>query len=123
MESVPPRMKRKAQLLINHVKNSPQLQWTKKGQLMYRGQVLENTNIADLVNDMLRKRKHFEPQGWQTFAQALKETNVPQDLIGHQERWNWMQRTPTSSTLPEVSLQGRRPPQREVRELPSWVPY
>ncbi len=47
--------------------------------------------MVDLINDTLRRRKHFQPHGWQTFARALKETNVPQELVGHQERWNWMQ--------------------------------
>ena len=48
-------------------------------------------NFRQLHSTVLRRRKHFEPHGWQTFARALKDTNVPQDLIGHHERWQWMQ--------------------------------
>ncbi len=120
LESVPPRMQKKAKLIINRIKNSSDLQWTPKGELVYKGQVVENTNVSDLVNDMLRKRKHFEPTGWQTFAQALKDTNVPQDLIGHQERWNWMQRQ-SQVSQDRRSRRGQRSPSLQRR--PSWVAY
>jgi hypothetical protein len=94
LDSVPMHMKKKAQLLVNRIKANPQLAWTDTGELVYKDQVIANTNVSDLVNDALRRRKHFEPSGWQIFAQAMKETNVPQDLIGHRERWQWMQRRP-----------------------------
>jgi hypothetical protein len=41
---------------------------------------------VELVNDVLSKRKYFNPQGWETFGEALREANVPQDLIGHEDR-------------------------------------
>ena len=39
--------------------------------------------MVDLVNDVLSKKKHFNPQGWEPFGEALREANVSQDLIGH----------------------------------------
>jgi hypothetical protein len=48
---------------------------------------------------VLRKRKYFNPQGWETFGEALREANVPQDLIGHEDRWRYItqtKRTPRS---------------------------
>ena len=59
LNSVSKTMKKKAQLLVNHIKNSPAMRWTDKGELVYKDQVLSNTNVADLVNDALRRRKHF----------------------------------------------------------------
>jgi hypothetical protein len=50
-------------------------------------------NVVDLVNDVLRKRKYFNPQGWETFGEALREANVPQDLIGHVDRWRYISQT------------------------------
>jgi hypothetical protein len=38
--------------------------------------------VVDLVNDVLSKKKYFNPQGWEPFAEALREANVSQDLIG-----------------------------------------
>jgi hypothetical protein len=46
-----------------------------------------------------RKRKYFNPQGWETFGEALREANVPQDLIGQENRWKYItqtKRTPRS---------------------------
>ena len=41
--------------------------------------------MVDLVYDVLRKRKYFNPQGRETFGEALREANVTQDLIGHED--------------------------------------
>ena len=48
--------------------------------------------MVDLINDMMRQRKDFLPHGQQEFARALRQTNVPQDLVGNRELWNWMHR-------------------------------
>ena len=91
LESVPKTMKRKAQLLLDHMKDNTDASWNEKGELVYQGQTMEGTNMSDLVNDALRQRKKTEdPRGWQTFAEALKASNVPRELIGHPERWKWM---------------------------------
>jgi hypothetical protein len=39
------------------------------------------------------QRKYFNPQGWETFGEALREANVPQDLIGHEDRWRYITQT------------------------------
>ena len=49
---------------------------------------MSGSNIADLVNETVRARKMSdEPKGWSVFARALKESNVPQELIGNKTRW------------------------------------
>ncbi len=132
LDSVPTRMKKKAQLLMNRIKASPELAWTDVGEMVYKGQILPHTNISDLVNDALRRRKHFEPRGWEVFARAMKETNVPQDLIGHRERWQWMQRqhqdntpsTTPSPVSPTPISQSRRKKKRIVStRVPRWTTY
>jgi hypothetical protein len=55
------------------------LLWNEKGELKYNGETVQGSNLVDLVNDVLRKRKYFNPQGWETFGEALREANVPQD--------------------------------------------
>jgi hypothetical protein len=37
----------------------------------YKGETVQGSNVVDLVNDVLRKRKYFNPQGWETFGEAL----------------------------------------------------
>ena len=41
----------------------------------------DETNIIDLVNDVMQNRKYSSPFGWKVFADQLKKINVPQDLI------------------------------------------
>ena len=49
-----------------------------KGSWFYKGDVIPNTHIHDLVQDVLRKCKTHVPVGWQTFARVLRESNIPQ---------------------------------------------
>lgn len=93
LASVPKTMKGKAELLLNKMKTSPDITWNAKGELKYKGETVHGSNVVDLVNDVLRKRKYFNPQGWETFGEALREANVPQDLIGHEDRWRYITQT------------------------------
>ncbi len=90
IETAPKLLQTKAKLLLKRLRNDPNISWNNRGELVYKGDTVQNTNINDLVQDALRSRKHYVPRGWQTFATALRESNVPQDLIGNQERWQYM---------------------------------
>ena len=65
------------------------LTWDEDGSVKVHGKPLAGYFI-DLVNDTLRQRKHSEPKGWQTFAQMLKESNVPRDYVGNKKRKDFM---------------------------------
>ena len=81
------------------MKTSPAISWNEKEELKYKGETVQESNVVELVNDVLSKRKYFNPQGWETFGEALREANVPQDLIGHEDRWRYItqtKRTPRS---------------------------
>ena len=138
LESVPKTLKRKAQLLLDHVKDNLDMSWNERGELVYQGQTVEGTNMSDLVNDVLRQRKKSEdPRGWETFAQALKATNVPRELIGHTERWKWMHqkgldergrtrtrkrtRRITSPSPPTPSLRQRRQSPSPIGRMGTWI--
>ena len=92
VESVPKTMKAKVQLLLKKMKSSPDISWNEKEELKYKGETVQESNVVELVN-VLSKRKYFNPQGWETFGEALREANVPQDLIGHEDRWRYITQT------------------------------
>ena len=48
------------------------------------------------------KKNNFEPQGWKTFATALRRFNIPQIMIGHTDRWDFM-RSQITATSPAAS--------------------
>ncbi|PVD18260.1 hypothetical protein C0Q70_20809 [Pomacea canaliculata] len=84
-------MKKKAERLLQHFKRNPELTWNDRGEILYEGQAVKNSNLVDLVNDVLRKRKRARsPRGWETFAKALRRMNVSQDLVGHPDRWKFI---------------------------------
>jgi hypothetical protein len=93
LESFPKTMKTKAELLVRKMKADPNIAWSEKGELKYKGETVRGSNVVVLVNDVRRKRKYFNPQRWEPFGEALREANVPQYLIGHEDRWRYISQT------------------------------
>lgn len=114
LDSVPKSLKKKAERLLQRLHQHPQLKWNSQGEIEYEGQLVKNSNLVDLVNDVLRKRRNFEPEGWKTFATALRRVNMPQDLIGHPDRWDFMRSQIT--TAAPTPLQLSTVPEPAVRE-------
>ena len=76
--------------------------------MLYQDREITDSNIADLINDQMRSRETFNPRGWLPFTEALKEMNVPNDLIGNPRRLNITtgssvvkKRKPTASYAPK----------------------
>jgi hypothetical protein len=130
LESVPKTMKAKVQLLLKKMKSIPDISWNEKGELKCKGETAQGNNVVDLVNDVLSKRKYFNPQGREVFGDALREANVPQDLIGHEDRWRYItqtKRTPRSrkrqqsaSTIRPYCPKTQRNRRKEVQ---NWVDF
>ena len=92
LDSVPTTLKKKAEQLLHHLKQNSDLGWNERGEITRQGQTIENSNLIDLVNDVLRHRKQTkQPTGWDTFATALNQSNVAKELIGHPDRWQAIQ--------------------------------
>ena len=82
IDSVPKMMQNRAQLLIQKLKDhSDAISWNDNGQLALDGSTIPNSNIVDLVNDVMQKRKGFNPEHSSTFAKALAKINVPEDYV------------------------------------------
>ena len=87
--------------------------------------MIPNTHIHDLVQDVLRKCKTHVPVGWQTFARALRESNIPQDLVGNLDRWQWMnqeEETPMGVTVSATEVHTPKMKSRSSKQL-RWAPY
>ena len=55
--SVPKTMKRKAERLLQRLQQNPELKWNDQGETEFQGQRVKISNLVELVNDVLRKRK------------------------------------------------------------------
>ena len=69
IDSVPKTMQNRAKLLIQKLKDhSDVISWNDNGQLVLDGSTIPNSNIVDLVNDVMRKIKGFNSEHSSTFA-------------------------------------------------------
>ena len=99
MDTVPKTMQVKARRLMEHMKRN--IFWTARGELIHEGVPVTGSNVVDLVNDMLRKRK-TDPTGWQPFARQLLAMNLPMELVGNVVRRDYILQatTPTMTSTP-----------------------
>ncbi len=90
IDSVPRTLRKKAERLLKHLKfDQDVVDWNQKGEVLVDGTVIQGSHLVDLINDALRKRKNFNPKGWEKFNKALAVLNTPKDLIGNVDRWNY----------------------------------
>ena len=81
VESVPKSLKSKADRLMKRLKNEPTIQWKDRGELILDGATIPESNMMDLVHDVLSKRKQSDPVGWQPFVKHLKHITIPMELV------------------------------------------
>jgi phosphoglucomutase len=112
------------------MKSSPDISWNEKGELKYKGETVQGSNVVDLVNDVLSKRQYFNPQGWETFGEALREANVAQDLIGHEDAGDASLRpkehrdlTNDNRVHPILDRTPQKTPRNRRKEVQNWVDF
>ena len=83
IDSLPKTFKRTGELLMRHIKKSgDKLGWDARGRIVYDGVAIPDSNIVDLINSVVRKRKGVPaPVGAEAFASALAEMNTPIELV------------------------------------------
>ena len=102
VDTVPKTMQGKARRLMERLKRN--MSWTASGELIHEGVPVAGSNVVDLVNDLLRKRK-TDPTGWQPFARQLRAMNLPMELVGNVARRDYIHQATTPAT---TSTPGRR---------------
>ncbi|KFM80829.1 hypothetical protein X975_19175, partial [Stegodyphus mimosarum] len=81
LHNVPEKFKRTAEDILNFVRNhSSTVSWNAKGELIYREDTIHNTNIAELVVNLLENSKNH-PKGQDIFHRALTELSIPTYFI------------------------------------------
>ena len=83
VDTVPKIMQAKARRLTERLKRD--IAWNARGELIHEDVPIVGSNVVDLVNDLLRRRK-TDPTGWQPFAQQLRAINLPVELVGNVAR-------------------------------------
>ena len=124
MDTVPKTMQAKARRLMEHLKRD--IAWTARGELIHEGVPVAGSNVVDLVNDLLRKRK-TDPTGWQPFARQLRAMNLPMELVGNVARRAYISQATTTTTTPTPGRRRRAPATPRfgagsARRSLSWTP-
>ena len=122
VETVPKTMQAKARRLMEHLKRD--ISWTARGELIHEGVPVAGSNVVDLVNDMLRKRR-TDPTGWQPFARQLSAMNLPMELVGNVARRAYIRQTTTTTPTPGRRLRTPATPRSggagSARRSLSWT--
>ena len=82
IDSIPKTMQNRAKLLIQKLKDhSDVISWNDNGQLVLEGSIVPNSNIGDLVNDVMRKRKGFNiTRTFKHICQSTREDKCTRGL-------------------------------------------
>lgn len=125
LDSVPQKWKLRASRLLKHIKNNPQVGWSEKGELILQNNTIPNTHVIDLVNDLMRKRTSARtPNGWKQLADVLKDHNVPHELIGNMDRWNYINQSSDSVDSVTPNTERRTTSERKRRRKRfNWAIY
>jgi len=91
IERIDIKYRQRARHLVAHLKeNIERIQWTEFGELVYHGQAIPNSHIADLLYDLSKPASAKRPVGSSEFLKLLKQTNVPRQYIANKVRINEM---------------------------------
>ena len=73
ISSIPVSLQSKARRIVDALKtHTDVITWNKDWQLVHNGNVVPGTNVIDLVDDLVRAKKNFNPTGVPIFLQSLK---------------------------------------------------
>ena len=117
LEAIPKPFMKKAQLLLEQIRKSPNIGWNTRNELLLGGERVQNTNIIDLIDELVRPRSKRNPRGIHEFVQALKENNLPETLINNQDRWGTRERRSPIHTRSH-SLERIHPVRTSKQQLP-----
>ena len=127
-DSVPATMKSRARQLIKKLKSNKDLVgWNEQGQMVFKGRSVPSTNIVDLVNDSLRQRKNFNPDGWELFSKVLGHLNVPEGIVRNENRLGIVREYKTKGipdnlpTTPRVQQEKRKKRRDNINSPYKWL--
>lgn len=72
----------KCKILLQHIRNNSSIQWNSLGNIIIDQQVIEKSNVIDLLRFLLLPAKE-QPSGWDHFAFALAKCNIPVSLVSN----------------------------------------
>ena len=122
VDTVPKTMQAKPRRLMEHLKRD--IARTARGEMIHDGVPVAGSNVVDLVNDLLRKRK-TDPTGWQPFVRQHRAMNLPMELVGNVARRAYIRQATTMTPTPGHRRRAAATPRASTgsaRRSLSWTP-
>uniref|UniRef100_A0A6V7JJ81 Uncharacterized protein n=1 Tax=Bracon brevicornis TaxID=1563983 RepID=A0A6V7JJ81_9HYME len=88
INGLPKMFKGRGSGLLKFMKNTDstkRLTWNSQEEVILDGKKIDGSNIVDLVNDGVRFRKTFNPEGRVNFTRYLKSIKAPRDFAGNRK--------------------------------------
>jgi len=80
-DTLPPNHQYKVKKLWRLVKDNPDIDWSDKGELIYKQSLIPNSHVSDLFSDALSTKRPVQgPIGWEEFDDVLDSSKVPTTL-------------------------------------------
>ena len=83
MTGLPKSFRNKGEGLIAHVKRNRNMQWNANKELIYKGNLIQGSNIVDLIQEFVRPKQRSRglPIGGEEFQEGLLDSNAPREFI------------------------------------------
>ena len=89
LRGIPEKKIPQAKLLTDFITKQHPIQIEENGEITLNGTQIYNSNIVDIVHDLIRDRKtNLPPTGIENLARVLKQANMPLEYIGNKNRIN-----------------------------------
>jgi len=95
LDSIPLHDRYKARRLLRAIKENPELELSERGELNYRQYKIPKSNIIDLIEDILKRKKssEYRPIGWEEFAEGLAASReIKQDIVTNVASWRLIEK-------------------------------
>lgn len=121
IDVIPKSYQTKSKTLLEcMVQNKPKIWWKENGEVVINNRTIPNSNILDLVGDVLRPLKRSKPIGWEDFASILHDIRVPPSCIGNSMNLKFMKRL--QSTDSNTSIESMNTNTPSVKEKNTSTP-
>ena len=120
LESFPDDKRYKAKRLLDAIDKNPDAEFNDRGEFVYKQTTIPLSHAIDLIADVLNTSKTIKtaPRGWNEFVQALRDVNVPIELVTNRNRQKYLQAT--EEAPPRAMRRPRQPRTRLQSKSVRW---
>jgi hypothetical protein len=110
--------------LVDFIQNNREFEIHENGEISIENKKLKNSNIHDLIDDLLRDRKREIPTHGEKFIRFLSKINLPQTFIKNKNRLHLYKKykgetTHSNTDKPSTSKIKKRKFEEEIKFLDS----